>query len=81
MKPLRRDAGQRQDALLIEEEDASVRVDHLRPGKAALLPQRLARLDVDRGQEGRAEIPARAVDGVAEADGGAEVDAQAIGKP
>src|SRR6185503_10111272 len=75
----RRCQGQR--PVLVQEDQLPVGGDEVRPREAALLPCHVARAHVDGDDEGGAEVAARAVDAVPEADGGPEVDAHLRREP
>ena len=68
-------------AILVEHDQLPVRVEQLRAREGAILPRDSPGLHVDGGDERRAEIAARAVRIVAEADDRADVHAHAVRKP
>jgi len=59
----------RERPILVGDHQGTVRIQHLRTGKAAFAPQLGAGLGVESDHEGRPEITARAHDRASGADG------------
>src|SRR5262245_41375664 len=73
--------GYGQFPVFVEDHEFVVGVKEAGAGERAILPCDLSVLDVDRGEEGRAEVAARTVDHVAHAHCVAEMDSDSVVRP
>ncbi len=67
--------------ILVDDDQPAVGVDHLGPGERSFPPGLLPGLDVDGRQERRPEVASGHEDHTPDADGVAEVQAQAVAEP